>query len=173
MNQFGMMGMGGMNMGGMGMGGMPMGGMNMGGMNMGGMNMGMGMNMGGMNMMMNNNEDEEWLKGFQMGVDEVNNTGVNTDPDLNTPGPKFNALFQTTVGTKKNVILSHGTTIDQALRKYLNLVNKPDLVNSNKISFLFNAAKLSFGDQTKVENFFKNITNPKVIVNDTSNLIGA
>ena len=69
--------------------------------------------------------------------------------------------------------MSHGTTIDQALKKYLNLVNKPDLVNSNKISFLFNAAKLSFGDQTKVENFFKNITNPKVIVNDTSNLIGA
>ena len=164
MNQFGMpMGGMGMPMGGMGMGGM---GMPMGGMAMGGM----GMPMGGMPMM---SDDEEWMKGFKMGVEEVNNPGGNVDPDVNTPGPKLNALFTTTVGTKKNVILNYGTTIDQALKKYLNLVNKSELVNSNKISFLFNAAKLSFGDNTKVEDFFKNITNPKVVVNDTNNLIGA
>ena len=71
------------------------------------------------------------------------------------------------------VILNNNTTIDQALKKYLNLVNKSELVNSNKISFIFNANKLVFGDNTKVVDFFKGNVNPKIIVNDTSNLIGA
>ena len=145
-NQFGMGGMQMPMMYGMGMGGMPMQGMQM--------PMGMGM-MGGMGgMQMNNqmNDDDDWMQGFKMGVEEVNNT---------------------TIGTSRNIVLSYGTTIDQALKKYLDQVGKLDLVNSDKISFLFNAAKLNFGDNTTVEKFFKNSVNPKVVVNDTNNLIGA
>ena len=41
------------------------------------------------------------------------------------------------------------------------------------VSVLFNAAKLEFGNKTTVENFFRNVMNPKVVVNDTANLIGA
>ena len=137
------------------------------------------MGMGGMAAMqgmqgMNNQmmeDDEEWMKGFKMGVEEINNPG--NDPDANSAGPKMNVLFTTTVGTSRNIVLSYGTTIDQALRKYLESVDKANLIGSDKISFLFNAAKLSFGDKTVVEKFFKNSINPKVVVNDTNNLIGA
>ena len=158
-----------MQMNNMGMG-MPMnmmGGMGMQNMNMmGGMGMQNMMNMGGGN-------DEDWLEGFKMGVEEINNPSTNSDLDANSPGPKINVLFTTTIGTKRNIVLTHGTSIDEALKKYLNAVGKPELANSDKISFLFNASKLTFGDQTKIENFFKNVMNPKVVVNDTANLIGA
>ena len=158
-NQFGMGGMQMPMMYGMGMGGMPMQGMPMG-------------MMGGMQMNNQMNDDDDWMQGFKMGVEEVNNVG-GPDPDLNKPGPKINVLFTTTIGTSRNIVLSYGTTIDQALKKYLDQVGKLDLVNSDKISFLFNAAKLNFGDNTTVEKFFKNSVNPKVVVNDTNNLIGA
>ena len=163
-NQFGMGGMQMPMMYGMGMGGMPMQGMQM--------PMGMMGGMGGMQMNNQMNDDDDWMQGFKMGVEEVNNVG-GSDPDLNKPGPKINVLFTTTIGTSRNIVLSYGTTIDQALKKYLDQVGKLDLVNSDKISFLFNAAKLNFGDNTTVEKFFKNSVNPKVVVNDTNNLIGA
>ena len=151
--------------------GMPMGGM---GMPMGGM----GMPMNNMNMMGNmglsgGGEDDEWMKGFKMGVDEVNNPGGDNDPDLNSPGPKLNVLFTTTIGTSRNIVLNHSTTIDDALQKYLKTVGKSNLYKSDKISFLFNATKLNYGDKKTVGEFFRNSPNPKVIVNDTNNLIGA
>ena len=73
------------------------------------------------------------------------------------------------------MVYDYGTTIDKSLEKYLKRVGRPDLYQqkSNKICFLFNAAQLKIGDQTKVENFFKNVQNPKVVVNDVNNLIGA
>ena len=124
--------------------------------------------------MMNQNENEEWLKGFQMGVDEVSNT-QGQDNDANSPGPKINVIFKTTQGTTHTLVYNYGTTIDQALSKYLNRVGRPELIGdtTNKICFLYNAAQLKFGDQTKVENFFKNVNNPKVVVNDVNNLISA
>ena len=150
-----------------GMGGMPMN--MMGGMGMGGMPMNMMTGMGVNNQMMN--DDDDWMQGFKMGVDEVNN--VSNDPDLKKPGPKISVLFTTTIGTKRTIVLAYGTTVDQALRKYLDQVGKLDLVGSDKISFLYNAAKLNYGDNTPVENFFRNNMYPKVVVNDTNNLIGA
>ena len=152
-------------MGGMG-GQMPMGGM-MGGM---GPMAGMGMNMN----MMNMNNDEEWMKGFKMGVEEV--SGGQSD-DLDDGKPKINAIFKTTQGVSHNLVYSYGTTIDAVLKKYLKRVNREDLINDEKnkgkICFLFNAAQLKFGDNTPIEQFFKGILNPKVVVNDVNNLIGA
>ena len=71
-----------------------------------------------------------------------------------------------------------GTTKDQALKKYLGRVGKSELLNdventSTKIYFLFNAQQLKFGDNRTIENFFQNNLNPKIIVNDVHNLIGA
>ena len=157
-------------MGGMG-GQMPMGGM-MGGM---GPMAGMGMNMNMMNMnMMNMNNDEEWMKGFKMGVEEVN--GGQSD-DLDDGKPKINVIFKTTQGVTHTLVYSYGTTIDAVLKKYLKRVNREDLINDEKnkgkICFLFNAAQLKFGDNTAIEAFFKGISNPKVVVNDVNNLIGA
>ena len=159
-----------MNMG-MGMGmGMPM---NMYGMNMG---MGMGMPMNNNMMMMNimgGGVEEEWMKGFKMGVDEIKG---NSEPTVSAG--KINVIFNTTQGVSHAVPIDFGTTIDQALRKYLGRVGKTELLDdiantSAKLCFLFNAQQLKFGDNRKIEDFFKNNLNPKIIVNDVHNLIGA
>ena len=165
MNPFGMgMGMGMPNMG--GMGGMPM---NQFGMGMGMPNMGVAGGMPNMQGM----EDEEWMKGFQMGVQEVNNPGGNFD-DSNAPGPKLNIIFTTTVGTQRILKFKYGTTVSQAIKKYLDSVGKGELFGQNdKVNFLFNANKIDFNDNTKVEDKFKNIQLPKIVVNDTQGLIGA
>ena len=156
------------------------------GMNNFGMNMGMGGNMGlsggmpnfnnynNMNMMANNNDDDEWMKGFQMGVEEVNNVGNNNYDDSNTPGPKVNLIFQTTVGAKRTMKFNYGTTISQAIRRYLESVGKPELFGQDiLINFLYNATRINFNDNTPIENKFGHIINPKIVVNDTKGLIGA
>ena len=151
------------------------------GMNMGGMPnnmMGIGMqNMGvfgGMpNMNMGMIEEEEWRKGYKMGVEEDNNPGSNFD-DSNSPGPKINIMFTTTIGAKRNLKFKYGTTISQALKKYLESVNKPELFGQNdKVNFLYNANKIDFNDNTTIENKFRNVMMPKIVVNDTKGLIGA
>ena len=121
---------------------------------------------------MNPSEDEEWLKGFQMGVDEVNNLQQQQQA---AAGPKVNVVFKTTQGLTTNMVFDYGTTIDQALAQYLKRVGKPELIRNlgNDICFLFNAKQINFGNQTKVEVFFQGVFNPKVVVNDTKNVIGA
>ena len=164
MNPFGM---GMPNMGG-GMGGMPM---NQFGMGMGMPNMGVAGGMPNMQGMMN--DEDEWMKGFQMGVQEVNNPGGNFD-DSNAPGPKLNIIFTTTIGTQRILKFKYGTTISQAIKKYLESVGKSELFGQNdKVNFLFNANKIEFNDNTKVEDKFRNIQLPKIVVNDTQGLIGA
>ena len=148
--------------------------MNFGMMQMMGMGMNMSMNMGvygGMaNMAMD--DDDDWMQGFRMGVEEVNNpSGDNIN---NTPGPKINIHFSTTVGTVRNLVFNHGTTIDQVLRQYLNAVGRPELIGKDQdIGFLFNGSKINFGNKTPVEAFFRNAAVPKIVVNDTKGLIGA
>ena len=114
----------------------------------------MNMNMGNMN---NAEEEEEWMKGFKMAVQEVNSS---IDPDDNKPGPRINIIFNTTQGTSHNIAVPHGTTVNQALEKYLSRVGRPDLYRdkSNQICFLFNGSQIKFGEQQKVEVFFRNIT---------------
>ena len=165
--QFGM----GMPMNMMGGMGMPM---NM----MGGMGMPMNNMMGNgmpMNFMMMGGNDEDWMQGFKMGVEEVNNVTEDNDNDEKLPGPKINIIFRTTKGTQTTIVLNHGKTVEDALTKYLKRVSRPDLINKieNKICFLYNAAPLKFGDKTPIEEFFKNNFYPKVVVNDVNNLIGA
>ena len=131
----------------------------------------MGPNMiGGMGMQMNE-MDQDWMKGFNLALNEENDAKSYDD---NTPGPKMNIIFQTTTGTKHNLVMSVNTTIGEAIKKYLNRVGHPELFNQpDKIGFLFNAQKLKATDQTPISNYFKNSVNPKIIVNDTNNLIGA
>ena len=128
------------------------------------------MNMGMQNM---NNEDDEWLKGFKLGVDEVNNPGGGFD-DTNEPGPKININFTTTIGKSHNLKFKYGTTVSQALRRYLEFVGREQYFGHNeKINFLYNAKRIEYNDNTNVENFFRNAAFPKIVVNDTQGLIGA
>ena len=128
----------------------------------------MGMN----NVAVNNQEgDNEWMKGFTLGVQEVNST---SEPIISN-GPKINAIFTTTKGVKTIMLYDYGTTVDQVIQKYLERMNRSTLYNtkSDKICFLFNGAKLKYGDQTKVEEYFKHNSTPKIIVNDVNEVIGA
>ena len=120
-----------------------------GGMNIGmqGMNIGMqGMNMGmqGMNLGKNQNmgmmDDEEWMRGFYMAVAEVNSID------------NINIIFKTSQGLTTNMTYSYGTTINEVLNKYLKQVGRPDLIGDKggKITFLYNATKLEFGDQLQL-----------------------
>ena len=127
--------------------------------------------MSGMNMQNNQMEDQEWLKGFTLGVQEVAGSAQEEDDG----SPKLNCVFTTTKGKKTNVILPLTITIDKALEKYLKRVGSEDLYNqkSNQICFLYNGANLKFGDQKTVGDFFGINKNPNIIVNDVYNLIGA
>ena len=145
------------------------------GMNFGMQNMQNQMGMNGNNPFMGMNfqgGDQEWLKGFTLGVQEVQGTSEDAVDD-NTP--RINIIFTTTKGTKRALVIPHGTTIDKTLEKYLKKMGNEDLYKNktDRICFLFGGTKLKFGDQTKVENFFGMNTNPNVIVNDVYNLIGA
>ena len=121
---------------------------------------------------MNAEEQELWMQGFKMAQQEENSSN---NAEQNQPGPKMNIVFNTTQGTTHNMVFPYGTTISEALKKYLQRVGRPDLFNNqdNKICFLVNATKLKFDDNTPIEQFFKNSINPKVVVNDINNLIGA
>ena len=97
------------------------------------MNMNMNMNMQGMPQGMNMNmammDNEEWLKGFQMGVDEVN---ALAQQESQNDGPKINVIFKTTQGTTTAMVYDYGTTIDKSLEKYLKRVGRPDLYQQKK-----------------------------------------
>ena len=129
--------------------------------------MGMPMNMGMPNMMNNNipmgmGFDEEWLKGFKMGVQE--------EPSK----PKKNIIFKTTQGKITNLEVDLDLTIDELLKKYLKHVGREELIGNDTrgFCFLYNAFQLKFGDKTTVKAVFKATENPKIIINDAKNLIG-
>ena len=137
-------------------------------------NMGMNNNFQMPNIMMNNNNfiannngDEEWLKGFMLGVRDFQN-----EEEGARQGPKINVIFSTTKGRTDKLCFKYGTTIDEILKIYLKRVNGEELdITYNKLCFLYNANKLRLGDKTPVEKLFKLNRNPKVVVNDVYNLI--
>ena len=190
-----MQGMGGMgNM--QGMGGMGfntgIGGMGnmqgMGGMgNMQGMGgMGNMQGMGGMsgifnpnasiNMMMpGTNIGGNWMNMYNPVQQNNNNANynMNNNPGMQMPG-KINVVFKTTMGVITNVLIDHGKTMSELFQVYLKKVDKFELFNTeNTIFFLFNARKIGFLDNTKVEDFFRITPNPTIVVNDIRGLIGA
>ena len=122
-------------------------------------------NFQGVNMMRGDNipntQNEKWMKGFKMGVDEIR-------------GPKKTIHFKSTYGIHHSITVNYETTIGQLLNKYLILIGRPDLIvnKSNEIVFLYNSNKLRFVDETPVEEFFKFDGSPSIIVNEVNNLPG-
>ena len=116
----------------------------------------------GLNLMgMNNNVDDEWIKGFNMGIAEVNEIEKVDNTNI------INIIFKTDRGLTFSLFFKYGTTIDEVLKKFFYKVNRPDLINhKGKITFLFNARQLEFGDKTKIEDFFNFIPNPNVVINN-------
>ena len=95
------------------------------------------------------------------------------DENLYLKCPKINVIFKATQGTIWNLTVNHGTTIDELLEKYFRSIGRPDLYEFKIKNFIFlcNAALLKFGDQTKVELFFKNAHIPTIHVNECNNWI--
>jgi len=117
----------------------------------------------GLNLMGINNINEDWFKGFKMGVEEEKYI---EEIEKYDNSPKINIIFKTTQGVCFSLPFNYGTTIDEVLKKYCHRMHEPEFICKIKKCFLFNASQLKFGDKTKIEDFFHGISNTKVLVND-------
>ena len=125
-----------------------------------------------MGMFGNNNssiEDEEWMKGFKLGIEEVSN---NLSDDS---GPKITVEFSSTSGFRSKMEVIYGLTVDNLLEKFFRKIGRLDLIGDNScgLCFFFKTKPLNFGDQTLIENFVKYTSNPIVTINEIYNIIGA
>ena len=157
-------------------GGMP--GMGGGMPGMGGGMQGMGGGMPGipyqnMNMMnQGTNIGGNWTSMYNIG--QTNNNNINNNFQGTQMGNKKNVVFKTTMGIITNVLIDYGKTMTELLKVYLTRVDKMELFNTkNTIAFLFNAKKIEWLDDTKVEIFFRFTPQPTIVVNDMRGLIGA
>ena len=113
-----------------------------------------------MNMMMVN--DKDWMAGFQMGIDECNDI-IKTN--------EINITFKTTQGIHINMMFKKGTTIDEVIKKFFYRVNRPKLIQTKQISFLYNGSPLRLGDMRKIEDVFNINSNPVIVCIDNNNLL--
>ena len=76
--------------------------------------------------------------------------------------------FKTTLGNKTTLEIDRNCSIEELLKKYLDKINKTDIINSNDESlyFTYNAEKLEFGDKRKIEDVFASNNNPTVLVSE-------
>ena len=130
-------------------------------------------------MPMNFGGNDNWMMGYNAGMNFPNfqpnmNMNMNNNMGFQMPPPnKVNIVFKTTQGLITNVLVDFGTLVKDALLLYLKRVGRPDLYKENSgIFFLHNAQKVNLNDNTFIENFDRQI-NPVIIVNDVQNLIGA
>ena len=68
----------------------------------------------------------------------------------------MNIIFQINTGEKLSIICNYGTTINQALTKFLKEYKRPDLIgkDEDEIYFIYSTNKLYFWDQRKIEDVF-------------------
>ena len=76
--------------------------------------------------------------------------------------------FKTTLGNKTTLEIDKNNTITELLKKYLEQINKTDIINNTEDSlyFTYNAEKLEFGDKRKIEDVFASNNNPTVLVSE-------
>ena len=74
--------------------------------------------------------------------------------------------FKTTLGSKTTVEIDKNNSIDELLRQYLTKINKSEIINNTEESlyFTYNAEKLEFGDERKIEDVFTTNNNPTIII---------
>ena len=111
----------------------------------------MGMNMPPIEMnnpMINNNN---FMGGFDDGMMEPQMSLARFDEEIMEPeNRKLNVVFSMTSGQKNNIVVDYGTTVDNLLKKYLNIIDKPQ----DEVDFIYNGIRIELGDETKVEDFF-------------------
>ena len=77
-------------------------------------------------------------------------------------------IFKTTLGSKTTIEINTTNTIDELLKQYLYKINRSDLINNTEESlyFTYNAEKLEFGDNRKIDEIFSSNPNPTVLVSE-------
>ena len=96
---------------------------------------------------------------------KIKNNNISTDINLDSIK---NINFKTTLGNKTTLEIDKNNTIDELLKKYLDKINKSDIINNNtegSLYFTYNAEKLEFGDQRKIEDVFSN-NNTTILVSE-------
>lgn len=102
----------------------------------------------------------------------------NKENNVDKIGSKILIIFTTTQGVSTNIIFDANDSVSNLLKIYLKRIGRPELISSlmeggNKIEFIYNANPLKINDTTKVKDIFKNSSNPRIVVNDVHNMIGA
>ena len=103
-------------------------------------------------------------------IKDINNNKYKELPKIS--GINIDSLktinFKTTLGNKTTLEIDKNNSIDELLKKYLDKINKSDIINSTEESlyFTYNAEKLEFGDQRKIEEVFATNNNPTVLVSE-------
>ena len=106
----------------------------------------------------NNNIFNNIIEGFNIGVNEGIQNNINNKP-------KMTICFTSNTGIKRNITFDYGTIVGYTLKKFLYEINMPDLINSDKIYFLYNAEKIAFNNKEKIEKFFNFSSWAKVMAN--------
>ena len=76
----------------------------------------------------------------------------------------YNLGFSDYTGNRITIILSPDTRIDEALKIYLLTIGKYEHINKTIYNFYYGSYHLKFGDFKTIEEVFKNILTPKIIV---------
>ena len=102
----------------------------------------------------------------------------NKENNVDEVGSKIRIIFRTTQGVTTIIIFDNNDSVSNLLKTYLKRIDRPELISNlmeggNKIAFIYNANHLKINDTTKVKDIFKNSRNPKIIVIDFYNMIGA
>ena len=91
----------------------------------------------------------------------------NTTPESN----KINIVFKTTSEVRTNIVADFEQTMSDVILLYLKKVGKEMLLKrSSDVFFLYNAQIIDIFDETKVKDFFKNKSNPIIIVKERNNI---
>ena len=111
------------------------------------------------NMINNINENKE--ANLKNGVGENNYYN-----DYDHSEPKINVYFKTRSGHITTLIINYKKTIDQLLKKYLERIGRSELIGDigRRVTFIYNARQLRFGDNTPVEQYFKYINDLSITV---------
>ena len=103
-------------------------------------------------------------------IKDINNNKYKELPKIS--GINIDSLktinFKTTLGNKTTLEIDKNNSIDELLKKYLDKINKSDIINNpdESLYFTYNAEKLEFGDQRKIEEVFATNNNPTVLVSE-------
>ena len=103
-------------------------------------------------------------------IKDINNNKYKELPKIS--GINIDSLktinFKTTLGNKTTLEIDKNNSIDELLKKYLDKINKSDIINNpdESLYFTYNAEKLEFGDQRKIEDVFATNNNPTVLVSE-------